>query len=45
MAEHVSAGIIYGMFSTWLSGIVNNYFMKPQRNGAFGLLEQQEVDD
>lgn len=45
MAENISLGIVYGMFSTWFNGIVNNYFMKPQRNGAFGLKEVQEIDD
>lgn len=45
MAENVSLGIVFGMFSTWFNGIVNNYFMKPQRNGAFGLQQIQETDD
>lgn len=29
MAENTSLGIVFGMFSTWFNGIVNNYFMKP----------------
>lgn len=45
MAENTSLGIVFGMFSTWFNGIVNNYFMKPQKNGAFGLREVQELDD
>lgn len=45
MAENVSLGIVFGMFSTWFNGIVNTYFMKPQRNGAFGLQEAQETDE
>ena len=39
MAENTSLGIVFGMFSAWFNGIVNNYFMKPQKNGAFGLQE------
>lgn len=45
MMENVSLGIVYGMFSTWFNGIVNTYFMKPQKNGAFGLQEIQETDE
>ena len=45
MAENTSLGIVFGMFSTWFNGIVNNYFMKPQKNGAFGLQEVQETDE
>lgn len=45
MAENTSIGIVFGMFSTWFNGIVNNYFMKPQKNGAFGLQQIQETDD
>ena len=45
MAENVSLGIVFGMFSTWFNGIVNTYFMKPQKNGAFGLQEIQETDE
>lgn len=45
MAENMSLGIVFGMFSTWFNGITNTYFMKPQRNGAFGLQEVQETDD
>lgn len=45
MAENTSLGIVFGMFSTWFNGIVNNYFMKPQKNGAFGLREVQELDN
>lgn len=45
MAENTSIGIVFGMFSTWFNGIVNNYFMKPQKNGAFGFQEVQETDE
>ena len=27
MAEHASYGFLFGSFSTWMNGIVNNYFM------------------
>lgn len=29
MAENTSLGIMFGMFTTWMNGIVNNYFMSP----------------
>lgn len=45
MYEHTSYGMVFGMFTSWFNGIINNYFMKAQKNGAFGLLEEQEVDD
>ena len=45
MAENTSLGIVFGMFSTWFNGIINNYLMKPQKNGAFGLQEVQETDE
>lgn len=45
MSEFHSLGICFGMFTTWMNGIVNNYFMKPQRNGISQLLEEQEIDE
>ncbi len=45
MAEFHSLGICFGMFTTWMNGIVNNYLMKPQKNGVSKLLEEQEIDD
>lgn len=45
MCEFHSLGICFGMFTTWMNGIVNNYFMKPQRNGISQLLEEQEIDE
>lgn len=45
MAESHSLGICFGMFTTWLNGIVNNYLMKPQKNGVSKLLEEQEIDE
>lgn len=45
MAESHSLGICFAMFTTWLNGIINNYCMKPQRNGISKLLEEQETDE
>lgn len=45
MAEHASYGFLFGTFSTWMNGIVNNYFMGPQKNGVSQLKQEQEVDD
>lgn len=45
MAEHKSYGFLLGSFSTWMNGIVNNYFMPTQRNGVSQLKQEQEVDE
>ena len=45
MAEHASYGFLFGSFSTWMNGIVNNYFMSNQKNGVSQLRQEQEVDD
>lgn len=45
MAESHSLGICFGMFTTWMNGIVNTYLMKPQKNGISKLLEEQEIDE
>ena len=45
MAEHASWGFLFGSFSTWMNGIINNYFMGPQKNGVSQLKQEQEVDD
>lgn len=44
MMENYSWCMIFGMFTTWMNGIVNNYFMKSQRNGAFGYRRIQAKD-
>lgn len=44
MMENYSWCIFFGMFTTWMNGIVNNYFMKSQRNGAFGYNRVQDKD-
>lgn len=45
MAGFHSLGICFGMFTTWLNGIVNTYCMKPQKNGVSRLIEEQEIDE
>lgn len=45
MYEHASYGFLLGSFSTWMNGIVNNYFMGTQKNGVSQLRQEQEVDD
>ena len=45
MAEYTSLMAVFGMFTTWFNGIVNNYFMKSQENGAFGYRSKQKLDD
>lgn len=45
MAEHKSYGFLLGSFSTWMNGIINNYFMPTQKNGVSQLKQEQEVDE
>lgn len=45
MAENTSLGIMFGMFTTWMNGIVNNYFMAPQKNNVSRLTQEQEIND
>lgn len=45
MAENTSLGIMFGMFTTWMNGIVNNYFMSPQKNNVSKLVQEQEIND
>lgn len=45
MAEHRSYGFLFGSFSTWMNGIINNYFLPTQRNGVSQLQQKQEVDE
>lgn len=45
MAENTSLGIMFGMFTTWMNGIVNNYFMAPQKNNVSRLMQKQEIND
>lgn len=44
MMENYSWCMIFGMFTTWMNGIINNYAMKSQRNGAFGYNRVQAKD-
>lgn len=45
MAENTCLGTLFGMFTTWMNGIVNTYFMKPQKNGVSRLFQEQEIDE
>lgn len=45
MAENTCLGTLFGMFTTWMNGIVNTYFMKPQKNGVSRLFKEQEIDE
>ena len=42
--EYIAGGVFFGMYTTWMNGIVNNYFMKPGVYGTKNLKEEQEVD-
>lgn len=45
MNEFASYGVLFGSFSTWMNGIVNNYFMDTQKNGFTGLKMEQQLDE
>lgn len=45
MEEHKSYGFMFGSFSTWMNGIVNNYFMPTQKNGVSAMKLEQELDE
>lgn len=45
MAENTSYGFLFGSFSTWMNGIINNYFMPTQKNGVSAMKLEQEIDD
>lgn len=45
MAEHKSYGFMFGSFSTWMNGIINNYFMPTQKNGVSTMKLEQELDE
>lgn len=45
MEENASYGVLFGSFSTWMNGILNNYFMPTQKNGVSSLKLEQEIDD
>lgn len=44
MMEQYTFINIFGMFTTWMNGIVNNYFMESQSNNAFGYNRVQATD-
>lgn len=43
--EGKSYGIMLGMFTTWMNGIINNYFMKAQTGILSNINHEQETDD
>ncbi len=45
MHEFASYGFLFGSFTTWMNGIVNNYFMSTQKNGVSMMKEEQELDE
>jgi hypothetical protein len=45
MYENTFWGYMFGTFSTWMNGIVNNYFAPAQKNGVSELVREQELDD
>ena len=45
MYENTFWGYMFGTFSTWMNGIVNNYFSSAQKNGVSELVQEQEMDD
>lgn len=45
MAEHAAYGFLFGSFSTWMNGIVNNYFMSTQKNSISQLKGEQDTND
>jgi hypothetical protein len=45
MSENMCLGTLFGMFTTWMNGIVNTYFMKPQKNGVSKLFSEQDTDE
>lgn len=44
MYENLSLATFFGMFTTWMGGAINNYFMSPQKSYS-RLVEVQETDD
>lgn len=44
MALAHSLGWLYGSFSNWMNGIMNNYFLPAQKNKTFKVKKEQEVD-
>lgn len=45
MNENQAEGILFGMFTTWMNGIVSTYFMAPQKNNVSRLKRVQETDE
>lgn len=45
MNENQAYGTLFGMFTTWMNGITNIYFMKPQKNNVTKLQKTQAIND
>lgn len=45
MMDNMAVGYTLGMFTTWMNGIVNTYFMKPQKNNVTRYRQVQETND
>ena len=45
MGEHTTIMWFFGMYTTWMNGIYNNYFMKPGKYSTNMTKREQMVDD
>lgn len=45
MGEFKMLGMTFGMYTTWMNGIWNNYFLKPGEYSINQLMEEQETDE
>lgn len=45
MGEFKMLGMTFGMYTTWMNGIWNNYFLKPGEYSVSQLMEEQETDE
>lgn len=44
MSEFTSLGVFFGMYTTWMNGIWNNWMMKPGKYNVHKMLTEQETD-
>lgn len=44
MSEFTSIGTFFGMYTTWMNGIWNNWMMKPGKYNVHKMTTEQEVD-
>ena len=45
MNENQAQGILFGMFTTWMNGIISTYMMKPQKNNVTRLKKSIALND